>query len=82
MDPKFRHGAEGVTYKRVVEGAEIANVRARDRAPSGHGLRGNEPRSTVQICWTRRHPVPRGSPPKAVEGMGAGGERSRLKWRR
>ena len=49
--------------------------------PRGQSLRGNEPRSTVQICRTRRHPVPRGSPPKAVEGMGAGEGRSRLKWR-
>ncbi len=35
IDPKFRHEAEGVAYKRVVEGAEIADVRARDRNHGG-----------------------------------------------
>ena len=85
IDPRFRHGAEGVADKRVVECAESTHVRARDRnhggAPRGQSLRGNEPRSTVQTYRTRRHPVPRGSPPKAVEKMGVGEGRSRLKWR-
>ena len=41
IDPKFRHGAEGVIYKRVVESAEIADDRARGitGAPRGHGRR-------------------------------------------
>ena len=49
-------------------------------APRGQGRRGKEPRSTVQTCWTKRHPVLRGSPPKAVEKMGVGEGRSRLQW--
>ena len=53
IDPKFRHGADGVADK----SAEITDVRARDRNHGGQCPRGNEPRSTVQTCWTRRHPI-------------------------
>ena len=35
IDPKFRHEAEGVAYKRVVKSAEIADIRARDRNHGG-----------------------------------------------
>ena len=35
IDLKFMHEAEGVVYKRVVEDAEIADVRARDRDHGG-----------------------------------------------
>ena len=55
MDPKFRHGAEGVAYKRVVE-AEIADVRARDRARVVTAFEGMNP--VVPCRHTGREGIP------------------------
>ena len=51
IDPRFRHGAEGVADKSVVECAEITHVRARDRNHWGpRGVRAFEGMNPVVPC--------------------------------